>query len=264
MITGLQFKTGFPMKAPNVNNRIFEFTPGLNIIFGPNGSYKSVCLNTIKAYCGIPKGGWSRINDPSQLGTTSKGQFPFAYRAFTPGNCDAWVGWDGTPSFFNDGDIKVDATFFWDKERQSADGITTEAEQFDALATKPSSGQYRIQRINKIMQVIQTPPDLSRVPDHVYDKQKAAAEIEYLASLPRKGPMTLLFDEPERAIALPKAKELFEIFVTLSKSFQIIMATHSPFILFVKEANIIDMEPGYSDTCREIIKEAASKWKKKK
>ena len=208
MIKGLQFKTGFATGLPHIGKRLFEFTDGFNVLFGPNGCGKSVCLNTIKSYCAIPSGGWSRVNDPFGLGTTSPNQFPYAYRAYTPGNCDAWVGWDGVPTFFNDGDIKVDPSFFWDKERQSADGITSESEQMDALASKPSSGQYRIQRINKVMQVIKSPPDLSKHPEHIMSTD-TKAEIGYFATLPRNGKATLLFDEPERALALPKQKELF-------------------------------------------------------
>lgn len=259
MITGLQFKTGFPLEFPHVKDRIFDFTDGLNIIFGPNGSAKSVCLHTLKSYCGIPSntGGWTRISDPIKIGTSSPRHFPFAYRAYTPSNLDAWVGWDGTPTFFNDGDIKVDPSFFYDKERQTADGITTEAEQMEALALKPSSGQYRIQRINKVMDVIKTPPSLEIVPEYIHDKQSASAEVQYIQSLPRSGKPTLLFDEPERALALPKQQELFGILSELAKSYQVIIATHSPFVLFTKGANIIDMETGYSDICRDIMIKSA-------
>lgn len=263
MITGLQFKSGFPLQLPNIGNRLFEFTDGLNVLFSTNGVGKSVCLNTLKAYCGIPTGGWTRVNDPMSLGSSKSTHFPYVYRAFTPGNCDAWVGWDGSPTFFNDGDIKVDPTFFWDKERQSADGITSEAEQFEALAKKPSSGQYRIQRINKVMQVIQSPPNLGIVPEHIHKKQDALSEIQYWSSLPRNGKMTLLFDEPERALALPKQRELFNILNDLATKYQVIIATHSPFVLYIKGSNILDIEPGYSDSCRTIIKECATSWKKK-
>lgn len=261
MISGFQFKTGFALNLPNIGSKLFEFTDGLSILFGPNGCGKSVCLNTIKSYCGIPGGGWTRINDPLSMGTSTSKHFPYAYRSFTPGNCDAWVGWDGTPAFYNDGDIKVDSTFFWNKERQSEDGITSEAEQFEALTTKPSSGQYRIQRINKVMQVIQSPPDLKVVPDHITNKAHAAAEVSYFASLSHKGKATLLFDEPERALSLPKQKELFTLLHELSKTYQVIIATHSPFVLFQTGANIIDVEPGYSNECRQILKECAAKWK---
>lgn len=263
MITGIQFKSGFPLQLPNLQNRIITFTDGFSVLFGTNGVGKSVCLHTIKGYCGIPSntGGWSRISDPDRLGTRSPQQFPFAYRAYTPSNCDAWVGWDGIPTFFNDGDTKIDSTFFFDKERQTADGITTEAEQMEALVTKPSSGQYRIQRINKVMQVIKNIPDLGLVPDYIHNKKDAQAEIEYIRNLPRSGKPTLLFDEPERALALPKQKELFEILSDLSKHYQVIIATHSPFVLFTKGANIIDLEEGYSDQCREIIKSSAKSFR---
>jgi|TARA_R110000787_G_scaffold336_8_gene1219 hypothetical protein len=259
MITGIQFKTGFATQLDNIGDRIFKFNDGFNVLFGTNGVGKSVILHTLKSYCGIPNdtGGWSRVSDPAVLGTSVPEHFPFSYRAYSPGNCDAWVGWDGVPSFFNDGDIKVDSTFFFDKERQTADGITTEAEQMEALATKPSSGQYRIQRINKVMELIKTPPDISVIPEHIANKQHAQAEVTYFESKERNGKPTLLFDEPERALALPKQKELFGILAELSKNYQVIIATHSPFVFGVKSANIIDVVDGYALTCKTIVKETA-------
>jgi len=40
----------------------------------------------------------------------------------------------------------------------------------------------------------------------------------------------------------------------LSDNFQLIIATHSPFILGYKKANIIDVTPGYMKECKSLIK----------
>jgi predicted ATPase len=42
------------------------------------------------------------------------------------------------------------------------------------------------------------------------------------------------------------------------QTFQIIIATHSPFVLFQKNINIIDLETGYQDTCIKMIKQLAA------
>ena len=94
--------------------------------------WKSTILKTLKAYCGIASGGgWTHFNDPMQLASNT---FPFAYLGLTPSRCTADVNWDGTPTFFNDGDIKVNDTFFYMNTKSSDDGITSEAEQMDLLA----------------------------------------------------------------------------------------------------------------------------------
>jgi len=75
--------------------------------------------------------------------------------------------------------------------------------------------------------------------------------------LPRDGKITLLLDEPEKSLSIPKQIELFDVLFKLSDHFQIIMATHSPFILHYKKINLIDFTPGYAKECRTIIKNAA-------
>ena len=219
MITKAQIFTGFMMANPNINGRVFEFKKGLNIICGPNGSNKTSLLKTLAAFCGIGKGGYSRISDPAKLGARLPSHYPFVYRRYTPdNNTDARVEWDGTPTFYNDADTlsKNDMSWFLNPE-QSSDGISTEEEQMDVMATKPSSGQYRIHKINKIMQMLQAPPSLDTVPNHIIsqeERQIAQYEVNYIQSLPRNGPLTVLLDEPEKALSLEKQLELFDLLST--------------------------------------------------
>jgi energy-coupling factor transporter ATP-binding protein EcfA2 len=256
MIKSFEFKTGFVMGYDHLKGREFKFNDKLNVLFGNVGSCKSTALKTMAAYCGIRTGGWSTISEPAQLAYDNIKHFPFCYRNLSPSNVDAIVDWDGTPSFFNDSEAlsKNDNTWFFSNAKQSADGITTEAEQMEILASKPSSGQYHIHKINKIMKVIQTPPNLLLVPPYINNKALASIEVEYIKSLPRNGKITLLLDEPEKALSIPKQIELFDVMVKLSEHFQIIMATHSPFILEYNKANLIDVTPGYVAQCRKLIK----------
>lgn len=207
---------------------------------------KSSILKIIKAYCGIRQGGWSQISQETALAASRKEHFPYAYSHFSPGNCKANVTWDGTPSFYNEGDVKADNfAFFFSNERMSEDGITTGDDYMDAMALKPSSGQYRLQKLNKIMNILDKPPLLTGY----------TPEAQYIQTLPRNGKVTILLDEPERALSLPKQLELFKILEEMSDKYQIIIATHSPFVLFNLESKIFDMETGYSEKCIGIFKD---------
>lgn len=256
MIKSFQFKTGFVMGYDHLKDREFHFNDKFNILFGNVGSCKSTMLKTMAAYCGISTGGWSTISEPSQLAYNDVSHFPYCYRNLTPSKIDASVEWDGTPTFYNDSEAlgKNDNTWFFSNAKQSSDGITTEAEQMDILASKPSSGQYRIHKINKIMKVIQNPPNLIHIPPYINNKTLAQLEVDYIKSLPRNGKITLLLDEPEKALSIPKQVELFDVLMKLSDNFQLIIATHSPFILSYKKANIIDVTPGYVKECKGLIK----------
>lgn len=260
MIKSFQFTSGFPLTYPHLKDRKFQFTDKFNVFFGDVGSCKSTALKTMAAYCGIPIGGWSSISEPSQLAYSSISHFPFCYRNYTPNKIDAMVEWDGTPSFYNDSEAlaKTDNTWFFKNSAQSADGITTETEQMEVLATKPSSGQYRIHKINKIMKVIQHPPNTLIIPPNVHNRDDAQMELEYFKSLPRNGKITLLFDEPEKSLSIPKQIELFKVLTQLSEHFQVIIATHSAFILDFKKVNIIDFTPGYMKEVTKAIKDVKS------
>lgn len=270
MIKSFKFTSGFATNFPHLRDRTFKFNNKLNVLFGNVGSGKSTMLKTMAAYSGIRTGGWSAISNPHQMAYDKPEHFPICYSGYSPGRCTANVDWDGTPSFYNDSEAmsKNDNTWFFDNSTQSSDGITSSSEQMDILATKPSSGQYRIHKINKIMKIIQYVPDLTVIPDYIVDpelRKKAQLEVDYINSLEHTGRVTLLLDEPEKALSIPKQIQLFETLVTLSHeyNFQIIMSTHSAFILDVKQANIIDVSQGYVEEVKTSIENLKNKSTKK-
>jgi energy-coupling factor transporter ATP-binding protein EcfA2 len=260
MINNIKILNGYLTEMPNFHKEIeFEFTPNLTVLYGPNGSGKSSVLKMLKAYCGIPNGmgGWSRISSELALGAQQKSHFPYVYRAYSPGQSDCIVGWDGTPSFFNEGDVKTDQwAWFTHKEILSEDGMTTEAEQFDVMAEKPSSGQYRLKKLNKLFEMLKNPPNLRQ---YVSNHPAQVGEVDYIRTLPSTGRVTLILDEPERALSLPKQLELFKLLEKMSDRYQIIIATHSPFVLFDLDAKIYDIEAGYKHKCLEIFKDCMTK-----
>jgi len=259
MINHIKFIDGFAPGLPCISNKTFEFKPGINILFGPNGCGKSTILKTLKAYCGIMKGGWTAVSDPSKLGTGHvQYGFPHLYSHYAPGKCKAEVSWDGTPSFFNDGDIKVSETFFFQNVGNCGDdGITSEAEQMDILMKKPSSGQYRIGRLEKVFDTTKSAP-VPKAPLKA-DIARMNRERNYWRSLANSGPLTVMLDEPERALCLPLQKQvLCDVIPKEMNDKQVIIATHSVFALEVEGANLIDMEPGYIDVCKKLLHEGFS------
>lgn len=258
MIRGVKFLNGFITEMPGFHpGKIMEFSDGLNVLLGPNGCGKSSVLKILKAYTAIPegRGAWSQISSELSLGAQCVSHFPWVYREYSPGKCEANVLWDGTASFWNDGDVKIDKwAWFTHNSILSEDGMSTEEEQMQLLIDKPSSGQYRMGKINKMFNMLGKVPDLTQ---YVSNHPAQRAESDYIRKLPRNGKPTLILDEPERALSLPKQVELFKLLVEMSEKYQIIIATHSPFVLFNLDANIISLNPEYKEQCLDIFRDCA-------
>lgn len=244
MIKSIEFVEGFVMDLYKDAPKKMEFTSGINILFGSNGVGKSVALKFLKAYCSIPVAGWTQLVDPKTL---APDPFPHAYRAMTPEKDRVVVDWDGTPVFYNSGDIADTNAWFYQRGGMSEDGLSTEQERLMNMAEKPSSGQYRLKKINRIFSVVGNPPEIKPDPK-LGDVSK---QLEYLNSLPKGGRITLLLDEPERSLSLPKQKKLLEVLLQFSKDYQIITACHSPFVLGLprEQINIIEIDRGYVNEC---------------
>ena len=260
MINRVLVKKGFASELVCLKDRVFQFSDGFNVLFGSNGCGKSTLMKCIKAYCALQHGGWSKISDHMSLGASGIKNFPFVYRAFTPtGECDTIVEWDGTPTFYNDSDLRIDdMSWFYNKDVLKQEGLTTPAEQMDYMAKRPSSGQTRMQKLNKIFNLAIDPPDFTQTtpnPGNRYEQ----LEVQYIRSLPRNGKVSILLDEPEKSLSIPKQIELFRLLKSFQDKFQIIISTHSPFILFEDGINIIEMEADYINTCKKTIKECAEK-----
>jgi hypothetical protein len=255
MIKSIEFTEGFTVEdiykdAPHKH----EFTEGLNIYFGPNGAGKSVALRFMKAYCSIPNAGWTTYVDPKALAPLP---FPHCYSAMTPDKDKAIVDWDGTPVFYNSGDIADNnAWFYQNSGGNSEDGLSTEAERFEEMFEKPSSGQYRLNKMNKLFQMLGNPPDLEPKDELMGGMfGDISDQIKYMESLPRDGRITVLLDEPERSISLPKQKKLLEVLLQFSDKFQIICACHSPFVLDLprEKVNLIEIQKDYVEECDALF-----------
>jgi len=253
MIHTVTVKEGFPVKLPAIGTKTFKFVKGLNVLFGPNGCGKTTLLNIAGAYSGT-EAGWSRFNEPSY---SNKSPYPETFSEKAPGAAKAKVEWDGSASFLmspKTGDPRGSSI------DDSQDGLMDFGMVVSEMMAKVSSGQSRIIRINKLVDVLKQVPDLSKKPsnyENVNDTWQKAMDkfVKYVKTLPREGPPTVLLDEVDVSLSIPLQKVFWlESMVNLAKKFQVIVATHCPFALVHRHADgFVEMERGYVEASVQAV-----------
>lgn len=217
----------------------WHFTPGLNILWGPNGSGKTSIVLALAKLTHCAQGGTPAI--------TRSSVEPFLDPERTPDG--VWLEQDGQPV------VHVDPG-----RMAGIVGGGFDDDFFDAglknILAKGSAGQLSTFRWNEIMRA--GPPaevvdSLGTCVNDLWLEAKARAVQSLAATIP-KGPRTILMDEPDRSIDLP-AQATFWKSLTHPKVPQVIVATHSPFAVDILGANYIELEPGYLEKCRAVLRE---------
>lgn len=263
MISKAKVLKGFAFDLAALNKRVFTFDPGLTTLFGPNGSGKTTLIKILAAYCGTA-GGWSTFVEPiycekGAFGARERKRIPFPKRflCLTPEKeCEAQIEWDGSPTFYSDAtstDSKI--TDFGDP----GDGVFGDGIEKWMAHRVASSGQMRIGAVMRIFnQILVKPPNLLAKKDVGNSAwEKALTEFQdYVRGLPRKGPMTVLLDEPDRSMGIPFQAQLWtEVLPVVATKFQVIVASHSPFALGVEKNTVIDLSKGgYVEECRKSLR----------
>lgn len=260
MIKNIEITAGYPKKLPALKKKV-NFSPSLNILFGPNGCGKSTLIQTLAAYTGVNKQGWSGFVSPI-AGFRFRDEnlpYPDIFKAIAPGDCEARVEWDGYPTFCFDG-VAVGKQPL--SVADLGDSFVNILEGMEEMLFKPSIGLQVITRINRIPKILENVPDITQHSQEYkncndFRRDSEDAFIKYVKSLRSRESskvVTILLDEIDRSLSIPNQQVLWGKFIPdLAKYYQVIAATHSPFALFQEIANYIEMEKGYIKACREAL-----------
>lgn len=227
-------------KVEALKNRTrLEFGPGLTLLWGPNGCGKSTVLRTLARLTHCEQGGTPLVT------TTSLQEL----RSSDCGVLDgARIIGDGRPVHFLDpaaeaGLFGGGAAFDYDFIHEGVDSMYIRG---------TSSGQQVTAKANRIFEsaakMKEVPWKVSRQTwnHEVLERSTAALRPSEGVALGRS---TLLLDEPDRSLSIPRQTELWHLF-SRQERFQVIVATHSPFALaWASKAKIIDLQEGYLTEC---------------
>lgn len=241
----------------------YNFTDGINIITGRNGSGKSVLLNLIKTACGIGK-------------DTSYPTMPSPFDAHDIGT-DIWhtmseiierrlnnkdypmlnIDWDGAivhhliPDFFSGSNLwgRLDNPMQILKNELFSTG-----ESLQLMMNKDSQGESCIRLLIKLNE-LHTEYERQLTERDANDMWVGASSVfhNWLESFPsEKGKPTLLIDELDTHLDLDNQKTYWEYITHLTKKWQVIVVSHSIFAFHVENANYINLNPDYFRKVKKI------------
>lgn len=258
------------MKRGNFTNKLysyknkkitFNFTDGVNIITGRNGSGKSVLLNIIKSCCGIGKDStYPRMPHPFDIShmfndewqtmpqhiksNLQKKEYP-----------DAEIEWDGAmvhhlaPEYFS-------ARNLWDMMDSPFPNERTELFDTGEVLGMMMSNASKGESTNRLlMKVFQLPTEYDEPLTKVNDVWIRASNTfqDWIHSFPQeKGKPTLLIDELDEHLDLDNQKFYWEYINHLTKKWQVIVISHSIFAFRHTELNHIPLNPDYLKAVREL------------
>jgi predicted ATPase len=237
MIRALQIKDGTRMpcawwkevEALRALDRI-EFAPGLTIVWGPNGCGKSTLLRAMARMTHCEQGGVPTVTYDS-------------VRALHGCEGAALLESDGKPVHFFDPAMRAGLV----GGMAGFDGDFMGEVMRTVARDKMSSGQSSTAEFNRIVASAATTKEVAwRVDRHTPETKEATQGL--LATDGFDGLPTLLLDEPERSVSIPRAAEVWHV-LTQQRKFQVIVATHSISALGHPDAKYIDLVPGYLNEC---------------
>lgn len=270
MIHSVKFTDGFPLDIKSmydenktVLDQTFEFKPGLNVIFGPNGCGKSTLINAITTH-GLTVNGWSNINiGPFQMerGFNPNGDDDYSIRNYFERRmkCIAEVDIDGPVYFVNPGVTENEHDGYRDGQNLGDNTLSVAAELVLRMEKSTrSTGEFCMSHQGQILTNLMDGtwsfnPDSIR---NMYEYRKDMANSNWAAcakvvydyastTVLKGGAPTIVLDEPEEHLSFEIAVGLFQnIIPTLIKrGYQVIVATHfilAPFM--VKDTNVISID----------------------
>ena len=219
------------------------FTSGINVIYGPNGSGKTMLMDALGHYTFVQGKGWSKEVSFSEVGfQSSLYDFDIIEALHTKhkfGRCE--LVWDGVPVFKTQGILPkewsswVISTIMCgcpNEEDLSYEGLRQVHKEH------MSAGQTANFYIQNMLGL--EVPDLTLLrSEGKWSREYKNLVADYVLTLLRDGKPTLLVDEIDGVLDFDNLYKFWgETIFELVKKFQIIIITHNPF--FVRDTfNII-------------------------
>lgn len=225
--------------------RVFEFQPGLNILWGGNGSGKTTVISMLATMFHCRQGNqpvvtqtslnelYGRNKDETMSGVLVEhdGQ---GVRHYNPSHTTGIMYGRIDDDFAHEGLLNL-------------------------ASEKASAGQDTVGRFTPIIWEVA----LGVVPklrwtlskgsvNGLYQDRLTRAE-EFLKANREKGQPTILLDEPDRNLSLGTQINIWEFIRAYSDEVQIIVASHSIFALDIPDANYIEMLPASLKVAREDL-----------
>lgn len=211
--------------------RTFEFTPGLNVLWGANGVGKSTVIKLLARVFHCEQSGQPVMTSTS-IGELADQDLSGAevqhdgqgVRCFDPGNAVGLIAGSFDYDFTVAG---LHNTMF-----KGSAGQTT-LFRFDQLIDEIAAGavptlERRIKRTSV---------------NDVWQARLDAAD-RFLAATGAMGPQTVLLDEPDRSLDLAAQHAIWRFLRVYAGDVQFIVASHAVFALNLPEANYIELVPG--------------------
>lgn len=224
-----------------------EFTDGINLIVGSNGSGKTSLIKMLAYYLHCEQGGYSKITTESIDNLVE-----WTYSKPTVFYDGATVEHDGQICFYS-GDRTVglnSGQFDDDFLRQGIQNLMDNQEL--------SSGQKTMNKLDSVFRNIDKENIEGRNLENMINpvwKEKYLLSIQVLDNPTiKKGKKTLLLDEPDMNLDYVNQLILFKQLQTLSEHFQIIMTAHSLASVLMKDVNVIETTPDYYSKVQQQLK----------
>lgn len=224
----------------------FEFTDGLNIVFGPNGCGKSTLLKLISTMFMCEIGGVPTIGEMS-------------LHKFVDNTKNSIINWK-FPSgveYVHDGQ----PIFKYSPEKNQEEHYQTDWDNVqmvvnDKMSADLSSGQKVLRDLQVILGHacdLEAVKEATHSMNSLWTERADGIKDVILNGTIQQGKRTVLMDEPDRSLDLPAQLKIWKYLENeWSDTFQIIVATHNPMALSV-DANFIDVVPGYVEECRKCL-----------
>ena len=258
MIKSVNFTSGYPLDIMDLDGKkhVFDkpvqFTPGYNILFGPNGCGKSTIIKAIAVH-GLTLSAWSNLDFMGLLaGDVEKTNDIADFFKENQRHCTAEVDLDGPVYWHNDVDVTK-----YHNGTGSGFGVGQGAFDFTASALmrmercQKSSGENEMTRQGNMLENLYDGTWKFREDkfSEVYERRKATGlkYIDVLKEYADKtilagGKPTLLLDEPERHLSTEHAYGLLTGLLPQlveERGYQVIIATHYMLVPFFKDCNVI-------------------------